>query len=68
MTQADLLVAIWALAFTALLCYWQVAEAAQPGQQYADPVLPCAYIATLAIGPVLLALTLTGLLVRWCRR
>lgn len=36
---------VWSIAFGALFAYWLTMEAAQPGQQYADPLLPCAYLA-----------------------
>lgn len=37
----------WFLMFPLLLAYWAAAEAAEPGRQYADPLLPCAFGAWL---------------------
>lgn len=37
----------WFMTFAVFLSYWQVAEAVQPGRQYADPLLPCVACACL---------------------
>jgi len=42
----------WATTFIGLLVYWGIAESVEPGQQYADPLLPCLFMASL-FGPVL---------------
>jgi hypothetical protein len=35
----------WLLSFVALMAYWTYEESLESGQQYADPFLPCAWIA-----------------------
>ena len=44
----------WLGLFVALMGYWTYAESLQPGQQYADPLFPCAFLACL--GAPLIAL------------
>ncbi len=39
-------VAGWSLGMGAITAVWQYTEAAAPGQQYADPLWPCAFLAT----------------------
>ena len=43
---------LWLIAFVALSAYWSVSESVEPGQQYADPFLPCAYVALLLSLPI----------------
>lgn len=38
----------WIGSFVGLMGYWTYAESLQPGQQYADPLFPCAFLACLA--------------------
>jgi hypothetical protein len=42
------LINIWAYTFSVVLACWQIDESARPGQQYADPILPCLYVGYLA--------------------
>lgn len=35
----------WLVVLAAALVYWNVMEAAQPGQQYAEPLGPCLLLA-----------------------
>ncbi len=37
----------WAVAFGLAVQLWGVSEATEPGMQYADPFLPCTYVACL---------------------
>ena len=36
----------WMALFAGLLAYWAYAESLEPGQQYADPWLPCIAVAS----------------------
>lgn len=44
----------WLALFAAVHAYWDLAEAVHPGQQYADPLLPCVALAMLG-APLALA-------------
>lgn len=45
--------AMWVgLVFGALMGMWLFDESGQPGQQYADPWLPCLWMGTLFGGPL----------------
>lgn len=55
------LLAVWVPTFQALLVYWAIAESWQPGQQYADPVLPCVFCATVFTPPIALIWLVTEL-------
>lgn len=46
------LVDSWFLSFALLLSYWEIAEAAQLGRQFSDPLPPCAFMACVFFGPV----------------
>lgn len=46
----DVYLIVWSVALGVLMAYWQVAEAAQPGTQYANPLVPCAWLATFPAG------------------
>lgn len=53
---AHRLVWVWAVVYGAIAFYWQLAEAAEPGQQYADPGLPCFTVAWMFSSPAWLVL------------
>jgi len=57
----------WIGTFVCVMAYWTYGESLQPGQQYADPFLPCAFIAclgapvvALVVGLILLATQVGG--------
>jgi mannose/fructose/N-acetylgalactosamine-specific phosphotransferase system component IIC len=37
----------WFCAFVAVLVYWINGEAIEPGQQFADPLVPCVFVGYL---------------------
>lgn len=45
MSAFDRAMTSWFVTFAALLSYWEIGEALQPGGQYASPYLPCAGVA-----------------------
>lgn len=47
MSNLDRFITSWFVTDAVLLSYWEIAEAAQPGRQYASPYLPCAWMATM---------------------
>lgn len=55
---------VWGLTFGILETYWTLAEAAQPGQQYADPLLPCLLLASLPTTVALSVLRLVASVTR----
>lgn len=50
----DRLIVVGVPAYVLLMIYWQLAEAQQPGQQYASPYLPCLFCALIVAQPVVL--------------
>lgn len=53
----------WWAAFVTLLIYWIGAEAAEIGRQYAEPFLPCAFVALVTgapLGALVAAITRRG--------
>jgi hypothetical protein len=52
---------VYGLLFTALFAIWEIGEAQEPGQQYADPLLPvtyCTWLLGMPVAAVLIALEL----------
>jgi hypothetical protein len=50
----------WYCAFIAVLTHWGIGEQMEPGQQYADPLLPslfCGYVFGVAPGILVAGLT-----------
>lgn len=70
MSQINRALAIWSWLFGALFACWTLDEATQPGQQYADPLWPCAYVAFLAACPTWLIVEQVryGTIGRWLDR
>lgn len=62
------LIVSWCAAFVVIFGLWTWSELREPGQQYAEPLFPCAYVAMLTAPVLTLVWLLFDAAAAWLER